>query len=99
MLTADDCRQLETWIDETEEKNSPLKHFILPGGCELASRLHLARTCCRRAERYLVALDRASSLRPEVLVFMNRISDLLFALARQANHQASVEEEQAGGTA
>lgn len=82
------CRRLETWIDEATEAIEPLEHFVLPGGTELACRLHLARTCCRRAERSLVALARSEVVRPEVIVYLNRLSDLLFTWARLANQKA-----------
>jgi cob(I)alamin adenosyltransferase len=67
----------------------PLSSFILPGGCELAARLHVARTCCRRAERALVTLHRAEPVAQEIIVYLNRLGDLLFAWARQANREAN----------
>lgn len=86
-ISNNECRELEGWIDQASETAGPLRNFILPGGTELACRLHLARTCCRRAERTLVTLSTATPLRPEVLVYVNRLSDLLFAWARLANHE------------
>lgn len=80
--------RLENWIDESSENTGPLSNFVLPGGTELASRLHLARTCCRRAERGLVTLSREAGVRPQVLIYLNRLGDLLFAWAREANHRA-----------
>lgn len=80
-----DILKLEEWIDVSEKQNMPLKTFVLPGGCELASRLHLARTICRRAERELVPLIAGGMVSKESGVFLNRASDLLFSLARRAN--------------
>ncbi len=80
--------RLESAIDEYEARLEPLKQFILPGGTAAASHLHLARTVCRRAERRLVTLVRSSPLpiATELVVYLNRLSDLLFVLARAANH-------------
>ena len=86
------CRQLETWIDDASAATGPLTHFILPGGCELAARLHMARTCTRRAERAVVALADLESVRGEVLVYLNRLGELLFVWARLANRQAGSAE-------
>lgn len=77
--------ELERWIDEVCALLPEMKSFILPGGSELAARLHLARTTCRRAERRCVALNRHGPITPAVMVYLNRLSDLLFALARRAN--------------
>jgi len=80
--------QVETLIDEITVALGPLKSLIVPGGSELACRLHVARTVCRRAERDLVATnDHQRLLEPATLPFINRLSDLLFNLARLANHQ------------
>lgn len=84
--------RLEMQIDASEQKLPALRNFILPGGVELAARLHLARTVCRRAERLLVsfALDRPV---PAVIVtYLNRLSDWLFVHARLANHDAGVKD-------
>ncbi len=85
-------RRLESWIDEAAGAVPPLRTFILPGGAELAARLHVARTCCRRAERTVVALSHLSSVRPDVIVYLNRLGDLLFAWARQANHDSGTAD-------
>ena len=74
--------QLETDCDAWNERLAPLKSFVLPGGSELAARLFLARAVCRRAERAVLAVDEHS---PLVVVYLNRLSDLLFILARAAN--------------
>ena len=82
--------RLEMQIDAAESQLPPLRNFILPGGTEVAARLHLARTICRRAERLLVdfAMDRPVS--PIVLTYLNRLSDWLFVHARLANQLAGV---------
>jgi cob(I)alamin adenosyltransferase len=92
LIAESHVRQLETWIDEATAAVSPLKHFVLPAGCEIACRLHLARTACRRAERALVRLVRSGEVRPQPLVFLNRLGDALFAWAREANHDANHAE-------
>lgn len=79
---------LERVMDDAEQELPPLRAFVLPGGTPKAAALHLARTVCRRAERSVVRLARAEEAPPEVLVYLNRLSDLLFTLARLANHRA-----------
>jgi len=83
---------LERAIDRYEEGPPPLTSFVLPGGSEVASRFHLARCICRRAERSIVALNTQETVRGEVLRYVNRLSDLMFTLARHANHAAGVED-------
>jgi cob(I)alamin adenosyltransferase len=79
-------KALETAIDTWNAKLQPLDSFILPGGSENSARLHLARTICRRAERRAVALQQTDErLNPETVKYLNRLSDLLFVLARIAN--------------
>lgn len=87
---------LEQWIDEISEEVAPLRQFILPGGCELAAQLHVARTLCRRAERALVALARREKIGENVVKYVNRLSDLLFMMARLANKIEGVGEEKWG---
>ncbi len=84
--------ELEAWIDEADSELEPLKSFILPGGSEAGAALHLARTACRRAERAVVALAAEEEVEASVLVYLNRLSDLLFVWARLANHRAGVPE-------
>ena len=86
--------QLESQIDQWEELTGALTVFILPGGCELAARLHIARTVCRRAERVLAefAANPQAAVDMQHLAFLNRLSDWLFAFARAANHQAGSAE-------
>lgn len=75
----------ERFIDEVDGANTAIRTFILPGGSELASRLHVARTVCRRAERLLVSLHGDEPIGGEPIRYLNRIGDLLFAMARRAN--------------
>ncbi len=77
---------LEHAIDRVNADLAPLNSFVLPGGTPAAAWLHLARTVCRRAERAVVTLAADAAVNPEVLVYLNRLSDLLFVLARGANH-------------
>jgi cob(I)alamin adenosyltransferase len=83
---------LEMEIDAADVELPPLKNFILPGGSTGAAWLHLARATCRRAERAIVALSRREKLEPIVEVYVNRLSDWLFTMARLANHRAGVAE-------
>jgi len=84
--------EFESWIDGVEDRVGPLSHFILPGGSEAGAALHLARTICRRAERSVVGLARAESVDPDIVKYLNRLSDLLFELARAANRDAGEPE-------
>jgi cob(I)alamin adenosyltransferase len=84
--------ELERWIDAAEMELEPLRSFILPGGTEAAALLHLGRTVCRRAERRTVSLAREAHVDGELVVYLNRLSDLLFTLARLANRRAGVED-------
>jgi cob(I)alamin adenosyltransferase len=77
--------RLEGVIDRLNERLEPLRSFVLPGGSVAAAWCHLARTVCRRAERAVVTLARAEAVNPQVLVYLNRLSDLLFVLARVSN--------------
>ncbi len=91
-VEASEVRDVEHWIDAVEKYNQPLKHFVLPGGTELAARLHLARTVCRRAERDMVELSHEDEINSQAIAFVNRVSDLLFAMARLANRAAGVPD-------
>jgi cob(I)alamin adenosyltransferase len=90
----DDARiaQLERAIDDGESELEPLKAFIIPGGTPKAAALHVARTVCRRAERRVVALAREIEIPPLAVRYLNRLSDLLFVLARVANRRAGAGE-------
>lgn len=92
-------QRLEAWIDEASDALPSLKNFILPGGSEAAARLHLARTVCRRAEREVVTLANDEAVDGQVVVYLNRLGDLLFAWARFANHAAGAADVEwhAGG--
>jgi cob(I)alamin adenosyltransferase len=78
----------ERLMDDAEGELPPLRAFVLPGGTPKAAAFHLARTVCRRAERSVVRLAREEEVPAEILVYLNRLSDLLFTLARLANHRA-----------
>ena len=84
-LEAADADWLEEVIDAMNEDLEPLRSFILPGGTPLNAFLHQARTVCRRAERAVIRLSREDTVSPEVIKYLNRLSDLLFILARHAN--------------
>jgi cob(I)alamin adenosyltransferase len=83
---------LEAAIDRVDAELAPLGAFILPGGGSKGALLHVARTVCRRAERATVTLGRTETVPPVVLTYLNRLSDLLFTLARLANHRAGFPE-------
>jgi cob(I)alamin adenosyltransferase len=85
-ITEENVARLESWIDTYDAKLPALRHFILPGGTPVAAALHLARTVCRRAERILVDARFTNDHSEATLLFLNRLSDLLFVLARYANH-------------
>ncbi|MCK6535192.1 MAG: cob(I)yrinic acid a,c-diamide adenosyltransferase [Polyangiaceae bacterium] len=92
LLGAADIERLEQAIDAAEAGMAALSAFVLPGGTAGAALLHAARTICRRAERGAVALRRNSPVRSELIVYLNRLSDLLFVLARRANHDSGVAD-------
>lgn len=91
-ISEEDVKLLENSIDEAEATVEPLRNFILPGGSPLAAQLHLARTVCRRAERSVLRLGAESDLPPLAIIYLNRLSDLLFVLARSANSRSGVQE-------
>jgi cob(I)alamin adenosyltransferase len=91
-IGAAQSRELENFIDRACEPLPEMRNFILPGGSELSARLHVARSVCRRAERECVALGREEEIGADVVVYLNRLSDLLFALARRANQVHGVED-------
>ena len=93
-VTSADIERLEGWIDRLEESLPPLRRFILAGGSPGGASLHVARTTCRRAERAMVALraGEEGAFEPELLIYVNRLSDLLFVMARAANHRAGSSE-------
>lgn len=85
-----EIHRLEGWIDESCAASPPLDSFVLPGGDLLAAQLHVGRTVCRRAERCTVTLAAHLSMNTDVIIYLNRLSDLLFAWARWINHAAGV---------
>ena len=90
-ITASDIERLEQTIDRLEDELPPLRRFILPGGSAAGALLHLGRTVCRRAERRVIALG-PDATEPIVIVYLNRLSDLLFVMARAVNHRAKAPE-------
>ena len=84
-IVASQAEDLERAIDRANAPLAPLTSFVLPGGSAAAAWLHLARTVCRRAERALVTLAASEAVNPQALVYLNRLSDLLFVLSRAAN--------------
>lgn len=91
-VSDDDVTRLEGWIDRMEASLEPLRRFVLPGGAPLAAQIQVARTVCRRAERRLVALAETETIEPRLERFLNRLSDLLFVMARYANARAGVAD-------
>lgn len=88
-----DIVELENLMDEMEAQLEPLRHFILPAGGRSTAALHVARTVCRRAERNLVYLNETEKMRPELVTYLNRLSDFLFVLARfEAKMNGETEE-------
>lgn len=83
---------LEVLIDRFNGDLPPLANFILPGGSPAAAALHVARTVCRRAERSVLTLGQTEPIRPQCLIYLNRLSDLLFVMARWQNRAAGVED-------
>jgi cob(I)alamin adenosyltransferase len=90
----DDARiaELERAIDDGDDELEPLRAFIVPGGTAKGAALHVARTVCRRAERRVVELGHATEIPQIVVIYLNRLSDLIFTLARVVNKRAGVDE-------
>jgi cob(I)alamin adenosyltransferase len=82
----------EGWIDEADLELPELRAFVLPGGTGGAAALHLARTVCRRAERSVVRLGEMESVSTDIITYLNRLSDLLFVLARLENQRAGLDD-------
>jgi cob(I)alamin adenosyltransferase len=91
-LAGGDVTRLEAAIDDLTARLPELRNFIVPGGTETAARLHLARAVCRRAERRVTTLRRNEDVSPDVCGYLNRLGDLLFILARYANHVADAAD-------
>jgi cob(I)alamin adenosyltransferase len=98
-VTTEQVERLEELCDRVNEGLEPLRSFVLPGGTEASARLHVARAVCRRAERLAVALAAEHSVNPSALAYLNRLSDLLFILARAANAGAREPLWRPGGSA
>jgi cob(I)alamin adenosyltransferase len=90
-VSVEDVARLERWIDEYDAAVPPLRRFILAGGTPAAAALHVARTVCRRAERAMVQLGEGA-FENELLQYVNRLSDLLFTMARAVNHRAGIPD-------
>jgi cob(I)alamin adenosyltransferase len=90
-VSAADVSRLEGWIDSYDASLPPLRRFILAGGCPAGAALHVARTVCRRAERSMVQLGE-DAFESELLQYVNRLSDLLFTMARAVNHDHGIAE-------
>jgi cob(I)alamin adenosyltransferase len=91
VINDDSVTRLEGWIDRLDAEIPALRHFILSDGAPAGAALHLARTVCRRAERAVLSLGK-DAVEPIVIVYLNRLSDLLFTMARAANHRAGTTE-------
>ncbi|KEO74768.1 cob(I)yrinic acid a,c-diamide adenosyltransferase [Anditalea andensis] len=87
-----DVEKLEIQIDKMEESLTPLKNFVLPGGHQVISFSHLARTVCRRAERCTILLDQSEPVDPILIAYLNRLSDYLFVLGRKIAQELNIEE-------
>ncbi len=84
--------EMEKEIDLMDKELPHLTNFILPGGCELAAHIHIARSVCRRVERQTVSLSKKQQVNPVIIKYLNRLSDLLFTLARVINKQENIRE-------
>ncbi len=92
-ISADFTIEMEEAIDKISAELPPLTNFILPGGCPSGAVLHIARTVCRRSERCVVRLVNEELVNPEAIRYLNRLSDLLFVLARVVNHRLEAPEK------
>lgn len=93
-LHTEDVELLEEEMDRINEKIPPLKHFILPGGSSAISFCHIARCVCRRAERLVVQLNDESPVDEKVIIYLNRLSDYLFTLARKVGFEKQIPENE-----
>ena len=91
-ITGDFTLEMESIIDTLSEELPPLTNFILPGGSNAGGLLHLARTVCRRSERCAVRLSKEFDINPEIIICLNRLSDLLFVVARVVNNRSDSSE-------
>ncbi len=93
MISEKEITELELWMDDFDAELEPLKFFILPSGGKAAATLHVCRTVCRRAERAMVFLNETEEVRPELIKYLNRLSDYLFVLARYISKISGEKEE------
>jgi cob(I)alamin adenosyltransferase len=93
MISDIEIEELENWMDQFEKELEPLQYFILPGGGKSGTSLHICRTVCRRAERSLVFLNESEEVRPELIKYLNRLSDYLFVLSRHVSKLHGESEE------
>ena len=91
-ISSEDIERLEKEMDQMETSLPPMTHFVLPGGHQTVSFCHIARTVCRRAERLATHLNELEPFQPETLMYINRLSDYLFVLARKLSHDLQAEE-------
>lgn len=91
-ISENDTKCLEELIDKLDSEIEPLRSFILPGGSLLSANIHFARTVCRRAERLVVQLSSKEKIGAQSIIYLNRLSDFLFVLARWVNHRQSKNE-------
>ena len=93
MISEKEILELEHWMDDLDASLEPLKFFILPSGGKAAATIHVCRTVCRRAERAMVHLNETEEVRPELIKYLNRLSDYLFILARYISKISGEKEE------
>ena len=93
MISEKEISELELWMDDLDAELEPLQFFILPSGGKAAASVHVCRTVCRRAERAMVYLNETEEVRPELIKYLNRLSDYLFILARYISKISGEKEE------
>ena len=93
MISEKEIMELESWMDDFDAELEPLRFFILPSGGKAAATLHVCRTVCRRAERAMVFLNETEEVRPELIKYLNRLSDYLFILARYISKISGEKED------
>ena len=93
MISEKEISELELWMDDLDAELEPLQFFILPSGGKAAASIHVCRTVCRRAERAMVYLNETEEVRPELIKYLNRLSDYLFILARYISKISGEKEE------
>ena len=93
MISEEEISELEHWMDDLDASLEPLQFFILPSGGKAAASVHVCRTVCRRAERAMVYLNETEEVRPELIKYLNRLSDYLFILARYISKISGEKED------